>query len=171
MLLDVGGPGLATILLTAHVETVIVLNVDVASLSPNHVDGATSMQRIVGDGGNLPFADNSVDFVLSDNVIEHVPDRERFAAEVMRVARRGVFLTTPNYWFPFEPHYHMPFFQFLPRAVRSQLLKLFDFGFAGRDSFIELLTARELKTLLPGANVEGIAFFVLPETLIAWCRK
>ena len=70
------------------------------------------------DGCALPFPDRSFDVVFSNAVIEHLPDREsqrRFAEEVQRVGR-GWFVTTPNVWYPVEPHYHLPLVQFLPQA-------------------------------------------------------
>ena len=115
-LLDVGGPGMATLLLAHRFQRVLVANIAAESLSPSHIPTAERFDVVIGDGCGLPLGDNSVDFVFSDNVIEHVsePKRESFVNELRRVARMGFLITTPNYWFPFEPHYHMPFFQFLP---------------------------------------------------------
>lgn len=170
-LLDVGGPGLTTLLLARHFKTVTVVNIESASLSPSHISVPKSFQGILGDGSSLPLADESVDFVFSDNVIEHVKDTGRFLNECNRVARRGFLLTTPNYWFPFEPHYHMPLFQYLPGGMKKRLLTFFNFGFVTDDAYIQLLTARDLAALRPGTNVDGLGFSPLSETLIAWCRK
>jgi SAM-dependent methyltransferase len=41
--------------------------------------------------------DKSFDIVVSMDVIEHVPDDRAFVADLFRVARKAVFLTTPNY--------------------------------------------------------------------------
>lgn len=45
-----------------------------------------------------PVADESVDIVVSDNVLEHVQDPERFFSEMARVTRPGGFVSirTPN---------------------------------------------------------------------------
>jgi len=63
-------------------------------------------QTIIGDARNLPLDDESVDYVFSNAVIEHISRERRhlFASEIERVVRKGYFITTPNYYFPYEPH-------------------------------------------------------------------
>lgn len=41
--------------------------------------------------------DNSYELVTSFDVIEHIPDDEKFLDNLLRVSTQGVFLTTPNY--------------------------------------------------------------------------
>jgi ubiquinone/menaquinone biosynthesis C-methylase UbiE len=48
------------------------------------------------DGYNLPFPDKSFDVVTCIEVLEHVEDYSRFIKELTRVAKRLVFLATPN---------------------------------------------------------------------------
>jgi SAM-dependent methyltransferase len=173
-LLDVGGPGPATLLLARHFSTVYAVNISREFLEAHRRTVSTTIINIQADGGSLPFPDAAVDFVFADNVIEHVRERQRFAAEIRRVARIGFLITTPNYWFPFEPHFHFPFFQFLPDSLKRGLLTVANFGFVSGDSreFIGLLTAGELRTLFPRAAVQGIGFLSrrIPETLIVWHR-
>jgi hypothetical protein len=55
----------------------------------------------------MPFRDREFDFAFSNAVIEHVGSDERqveFLAEMIRIARRYVYFTTPNRWFPVELH-------------------------------------------------------------------
>jgi SAM-dependent methyltransferase len=47
------------------------------------------------DATRLPFADDTFDVVLSTETIEHVLDPEKMVAEMKRVARRHVIVTTP----------------------------------------------------------------------------
>lgn len=49
---------------------------------------------ITGDLDQIP--DNSFDYVTAFDVFEHIPTPEQFLLDLKRIARRGVFLTTPN---------------------------------------------------------------------------
>ena len=173
-LLDVGGPGPATLMLASHFSTVCAVNINRGWLEAHGLSVSATFFNVQGDGRALPFPDDGADFVFADNVIEHVREREQFATEIRRVARIGFLITTPNYWFPFEPHFHFPFFQFLPDSLKRGLLTVANFGFVSSSSrdFIKLLTAAELRMLFPRAVVEGIGFLSsrFPETLIAWHR-
>lgn len=51
---------------------------------------------VVAPGDDLPFADDSYDFVLASHVIEHFPDPIKALLEWRRVARRYVFLVVPH---------------------------------------------------------------------------
>lgn len=54
---------------------------------------------VIGDALHLPYADNSFDFVIALDVIEHIlPDqRETFIASIHRVAEMGVILSMPHF--------------------------------------------------------------------------
>src|SRR5260370_23658338 len=83
------------------------------------------VKALVFNGCALPFRDKSFDVVYSNAVIEHLAGRyaqQRFAAEVVRVDR-GWFVTTPTFYYPVEPHYHLPLVQFLPQRWHRSLVK------------------------------------------------
>jgi SAM-dependent methyltransferase len=65
----------------------------------------------------LPLPDASMDLVLSRQVLEHVPDLPAGVRECFRVLAPGglAYHNMPNYCFPYEPHYKLPF---PPRASR-----------------------------------------------------
>jgi SAM-dependent methyltransferase len=51
---------------------------------------------LVYDGYNLDFPDNYFDIVTCVDVIEHVEDYDKLIDEMLRVCRKGVFISTPN---------------------------------------------------------------------------
>jgi ubiquinone/menaquinone biosynthesis C-methylase UbiE len=130
-------------------------------------DSFSGVQAIVFDGCALPFADQSFDIVYSNAVLEHLPGDEsveRFAAEVQRVGK-GWFVTTPNFWYPVDPHYHLPFVQLLRETAQRSLVKRL-----GKTPYehLRLLTAKQLRRLFPGGEVVGCRVTFYPETLIAY---
>lgn len=58
---------------------------------------------LLADAEHLPFATDSFDLVVSDDVVEHLVDTDGYAKEIHRVLRPGGYLTlsTPNLaaWF------------------------------------------------------------------------
>jgi len=121
-------------------------------------DAAAKGLRVLADGRALPFPDGAFDIAFSNSVIEHLTPLDaqvRFAQEFRRVGRR-YFLQTPNRWFPIEPHYLFPGFQFLPVKVQRWLHTHYDIGtFKKTDAFgtIRLMTRAELRRLFPEARL------------------
>ena len=76
-------------------------------------------------------------------MIEHVPPelQPAFASEMGRVAER-YYVQTPNRWFPIEPHYQLPLFQFLPRQARMALNRRFTLGWQAKGQWEEITLAR-----------------------------
>jgi SAM-dependent methyltransferase len=48
------------------------------------------------DGYSIPFPDNHFDLITAIDMIEHVEDYDRLIKEMLRVVKKGVFLSTPN---------------------------------------------------------------------------
>jgi 2-polyprenyl-3-methyl-5-hydroxy-6-metoxy-1,4-benzoquinol methylase len=121
---------------------------------------------ITGDATNLNgIADKAFDIVFSNSVIEHLyswENQQKMAKEVLRVGKYH-FIQTPNYWFPIEPHWVFPFFQFLPRTIRVWLTHHFSLGHIPRMSDrakainqveeIRLLRFSEYRMLFPHSAI------------------
>jgi len=69
------------------------------------------LRRIDEDTSSLPFANDTFDFVFSDQVLEHVRDHERAFAEIARVLKPGAISLHifPAKLKPTESHLHVPF--------------------------------------------------------------
>jgi SAM-dependent methyltransferase len=88
---------------------------------------------LVARGEALPYPDNYFDVIFSNEVIEHVENDAQFAAEMVRVLRRGgkLAIFCPNRWYPVEQHghywkgeYHFgntPLINYLPDRWRNKL--------------------------------------------------
>lgn len=137
-------------------------------------------RSIVGDARNLEFGDKSFDVAYSNSVIEHVgglTDQRKMADEVMRVGKR-YFIQTPNRYFPLEPHFLFPFFQFLPVSVRVRLLQRFNLGWFPRTpdeaeareivESIRLLGKKEFWDLFPTARLYEEKILWMTKSFIAY---
>ena len=104
---------------------------------------------VQADGRELPFPDASFDIVYSNAVLEHVGDAEEqraFLAELARVGRRVLFVTTPDRCFPVDSHTLVPLAHWLPARVRDAV-----YGRLGVGDYVigrlRLVTAGELGRL------------------------
>jgi len=61
-----------------------------------HSKGIPSDQLVEGDATALDFADGSFDVVSSFAVLHHVPEPQKVVGEMLRVARRAVFISDSN---------------------------------------------------------------------------
>jgi SAM-dependent methyltransferase len=164
-LLDVGGvPG--DTFSRLWTGATIWVNLDRRALA-----GARAGRAVVADGRRLPFRDGAFDVVFSNSLIEHVGDRQeqwRLAEEVRRVGKR-YFVQTPNRAFPIEPHYLLPFFQFLPERLQRVVHFLLPIGWVprGRYERVWMLTPPELQQLFPDAHIVRERLLGLPKSCCA----
>lgn len=100
----------------SHVDTVNLHAV--AWDNAKHPD--RSFGLIIGNGCALPFKDATYPLAFSNSVIEHVgtwEDQKNFAREIRRVGR-SIWVQTPAFECPLEPHFIAPFVHYLPRRLR-----------------------------------------------------
>ena len=121
-----------------------------------------------GDATDLSeYSDQSFDVAFSNSVIEHLQtyqNQNAMAREVQRVAR-AYWVQTPNYWFPVEPHFHVPGWQWMPKPLRVYLLQHRRCGWRGpcpdparaRElvNEVRLMSRRELQRLFPNASMHA----------------
>lgn len=137
-------------------------------------------QQVEADACHLEqFNGNQFHLAHSNSVIEHVGSWRRmqlFAAETQRIART-YYLQTPNFNFPIEPHYMLPFFHWLPEALRAKMLQKRRLGHIGRETdivqamnaiqSIQLLNKTMVSGLFPDARIEQEKILGLCKSLIA----
>ena len=182
-LLDVGGyPGSWTSK-PQPVRQIDTLNVHGVSWNatdfPHH-----HIKILVGNGCALAMPDKSYEIGFSNSVIEHVGSWERqqqFAAEICRVAK-ALWVQTPAYECPLEPHYLTPFIHYFPRSFQKKILRCFTlWGWIQRptpaqiNEMVEttrLLRKSEMVELFPDCEIITERLFgVLPKSYIAFRGK
>ena len=175
--LEIGGPTNAMSEITDKFSRYLVANLDANYLNINRTYYSGTYHSIVADGCHLPIKDGGVDFVFSNALLEHIPREHRhiFANEIKRVCRKGYFLANDNHWFPLDPHYYVPFYQFLPHSLKRFVSRYISFKWIPRGTYvqIDLLTIKEYRKLFPGARYEGLRFAFSPiaETILVWHRS
>jgi SAM-dependent methyltransferase len=110
------------------------------------------------------FKDKEFDIVFSNSLIEHVGDfseKKQIANQILRIGE-SIFIQTPNYYFPLEPHFLVPFFQFFPSTIKVWLLQHFNLGWYNKFEKKEaekivkdtnLLGYKDVKLLFPDAVI------------------
>lgn len=102
-----GGPGYFAAEFRRAGAEYLAVDSDAGELSARGTPGPGT---VLGSGLALPLADGAVDVCYSSNVLEHVPDPERMAAEMLRVTRPGgtVFLSYTTWLSPWGGHETAP---------------------------------------------------------------
>jgi hypothetical protein len=130
-----------------HKSRITAVGIDDAKFLEELYPGITFLKA---DGRDLPFEDGAFDVVHSSAVLEHVGSREnqmQFIRELTRVARRAVFMTTPNRWFPVEVHTVLPFVHWLPAPWFRSVLRQLGHDMLSREENLNLLTAGDLRKM------------------------
>jgi hypothetical protein len=155
---------------------VTAVGIDDASFLHSQYPG---MKFLRADGLHLPFRDQTFDVVHSSAVIEHVGSLYRqseFVAECCRVARRAVFITTPNRWFPVEFHTVLPLVHWLPKEFFRALMRRTGRGFFADECNLNLMTAGALSGAAATShgfthNVSNVALGGWPSNLLLNMRR
>ena len=135
---------------------------------------------IAGDATDLSaFAHKSFDIAFSNSVIEHLfsfQNQQKMASEALRVSKHH-FIQTPNFWFPIEPHWVFPCFQYLPKTIRIFLTRYFNLGHLKRaESWaaarqqveeIQLLSQPEMHRLFPESIIWEEKLLIFTKSFVA----
>jgi hypothetical protein len=149
------------------------------NLEATSPEGLADARCVAGDARCMEFESAGFDVVFSNSVIEHVGtlnDQAAMAREVRRVGR-SYFVQTPNRYFPLEPHFLFPAWQFLPLWFRAGLHRRWNLGWMRRQpdplqaradvEQIRLLNRREMSRLFPEATIERESLGPFTKSLIA----
>ena len=138
-------------------------------------------EAMVADACDLPDSVRSrrFDLVYSNSVIEHVGGhvrRSMFASTASSLGDR-LWIQTPYRYFPLEPHWLFPGFQFLPVAARARLMQRVPLGSypaglkaaeaVGQVLDVELLSATEMRFYFPDAELWHERFAGLTKSIVA----
>ena len=165
--LDIGcSSGLITAFLAPYFKRIVGLEYDRFALQaiPKHIPPSLTFVR--GDAMTLPCRDNSIDVIICAQVYEHVPDDQILFEEIYRVLRPGgvVFFSGPNWLFPIEPHYFLPFLHWLPQPMADLYLRLMHRG----DHYYEKSRPLwSLRYLLRRFKITDLSIEVLEQSLHA----
>lgn len=76
---------------------------------------------------NIPYENDSFDFINMSEVIEHVDDPQKVLQELRRVLSVGgkVYLSAPNRFSLKDTHFHLYFVNWLPRVFSDIFISIF----------------------------------------------
>jgi hypothetical protein len=158
--LDLGGTPVSWLRSPVRPNSVVTLNLTGALTSPE-----SWITCLTGDATNPPpeLRGEAFDLVYSNSVIEHVGGHEartRFV-ETVRACAPRYWVQTPSRYFPLEPHWMFPGFQFLPVGARMAVSRRWPYGHihsTAQTAFadvsgVELLTPRQMLHYFPDGQV------------------
>lgn len=181
-LLDVGGKIGYWQIIPRETFEELKLHITILNIpGENHDNDTKDFTHVIGDACNMPeYPDNSFDIVHSNSVIEHVGNWTKikdFANEIKRVAPK-LFIQTPNFWFPIEPHYMTPFFHWIPRYSRAFLIQKRTLGNRGKANDLDdamqklqdqpqMLNYKCFSYLFSDCEIIRESFFLLTKSFVA----
>ncbi len=159
-----------------HKDRITAVGLDDAGFLETVYPGVKFVQA---DGRDLPFDDGAFDVAHASAVLEHVGNAERqttFLRELWRVSRRGIFITTPNRWFPVEFHTVLPLVHWLPKPMFRGILARTGRAFFADESNLNLIGPGELKQLARDAGIanpqiDTVSLGGWPTNLLLSARK
>ena len=160
---------------------IVCLNPRIPSIKKASGKKNLGIKHVAGDGCRLPYPSGSFSTGFSNSAIEHLGKwslQVEFSRELLRVGEK-IWVQTPAFECPIEPHFLAPFIHWLPKKWRKKLVRNFTlWGWLQRPDSnycemiveeIRLLTKNEVKQLFPGCNIlTERLFWIFPKSYIAW---
>ena len=173
VVLDVGGgPGYFAEAFRAAGAAYAGADPDVGELTARGEVGANTVRA---SGLRLPFADASLDLTYSSNVLEHVPEPEAMASEMVRVTKPGgtVLISWTPWLSPWGGHETAPWHYLGGRYAADRYAARH--GHRPKNDFGRSLFACSIGRMLLWANVAQAAgdlrvVALLPSYHPAWAR-
>lgn len=140
-----------------------------------------NFKSVVGDATDMhQYKNKEFDLVFSNSVLEHVGDYDnqvKMGNEVNRIGKK-YFIQTPNKYFPIEPHFLFPFFQFLPKSLKIFLIRHYNLGNFKKTpekdkaeeiaNSIRLISQKELKSIFPEGKIYKEKVFGITKSFIVY---
>ena len=157
-------------------EKITAISDQDASWMENEYKG---LKFIQGTALKMPFDNNTFELVFSSAVIEHVGsniNQRKFICECFRIAKKYVFITTPNRYYPIELHTAIPLIHWLPKNIHRKILKIIGKDFFAHEENLNLLTKNELKNIceengIKKYKIKTAYFLGLPSNLLLIIEK
>jgi len=140
----------------------------------------SNMKFVTGDVADLnTYPQGPFDIIFSNSVIEHLftyENQQKMASNILNAGTK-VFIQTPNFYFPIEPHFMFPCFHFFSKQFRIFLLRNFSLGSYTKMTDnqsaeiavdeIKLLRPRQMAELFPTLKIGYEKLFFMNKSIIA----
>jgi Methyltransferase domain len=171
--LDLGGDVRSWRTASTRPAHVTIVDISIGALK----DPEPWMTVIQGDACDRSTIAGSFDLVFSNSVIEHLggPRYRRNFAQVVHDLAPYHWIQTPYRYFPLEPHFLFPGFQFLPPATKIAISYSWPLSARHKQdtdhvAYVmdhELLTVTEMRALFPTSEIICERAMGLVKSLIA----
>ena len=177
-ILDIGGTNYFWNIWKEYIERDI--KVTLINTNEQLTNGYDSLKLDANDLSSLK--DKSFDIVFSNSLIEHLftyENQKIFTEEILRIGKK-IFIQTPAFIFPIEPHFLFPFFHWFNRKIRLSLVKHYNLGWYKKQSKlsdaeklvdeIRIMKKKELIKLFPNENIFSEKLLLLTKSYIIYSR-
>jgi 2-polyprenyl-3-methyl-5-hydroxy-6-metoxy-1,4-benzoquinol methylase len=132
-----------------------VVSIDIKPERVKMISKSDSLQPILSNGLNLPLKSNSLDVIILQDVIEHIPISGNFFEYLSKFLKENgiIYLSTPNKLSLFniisDPHWGLPLLSLFNRnQIKKYFLQIFRKADSKRDDIAELLSLKKLMRLI-----------------------